>query len=854
VVSNTGTTLAKKPAPSQSHGEHGSNRLGAFLCWAVVFADIGTSVYYTPGILQSQVGKLAGLFVILTLVVFLLLTLKYAEVSVRFPEGGGVVTVAARGLNPWAGAVGGMFILVDYFLTSAISSLSGLDYLKTVIPAIAPYVLLITIIVVILLGVLNWYGIKESAIFSATIAVAAFVSDLLILLVVVLRVPPHIIGLVFQEMFSGRHLTVPIVLTGFAGAFLAFSGLESISQLSPVMKTPRHKTVTWALAFVVITVGVTSPLLTVFSTTLLYDPVVLHATAASSFHQAGTPDSTRLISILGQAYGGTIIGILTSVTASILLVFASNTAIIGAYHVFLALSRMQFFPKIVEKHNRLRGTPHVSIALATGIPLLVLIAVHGDVNILGDMYAFGLLGAFSLTCIALDVIRWRERHGEEIAGRHLDEDEVDDYADGGFRGQITSLLRARLSPQAIERLRRVDQVVSSAGQGVAQTAQPVTVRLKAWWPDIKYYLGFLTTALVGLAWLTNLKSKPLATAFGGGLTVLGVGIAVIHYRYQQRAGRTPVFVMSALRQLPRSLLVVLTATSEHNEQVIQAATESADGRTLVYLYLGQPIARDVKRLEFNDPYLFDQQAQATLSQAAVAAGREKVPAQFVYRTGGPNAVLDAWRIVRPAEIIADADTAKAISKRVAPQYVRFQQVDGVRIAHYVKHYVEGLATNRTGNGGAATANGPATVTAATNPTPPASTAGARADTSDSGNGNGKTQAEAGQLRNTFSGTGGAEPVQANGARPERTAKPATPPASQQPVADETNQTGGEDAQPSGGIDVSNYVWTGTSLVSREELAAQEAASNQQSQQNAASEHTAPQETPESPEREKGPEN
>src|SRR5262245_24344437 len=103
-------------------GQHGTGkRLGAFLCWAVVFADIGTSVYYVPGILYGQVGHLAGFFVALTLLVFLLLTLKYAEASVRFPEGGGEVTVATRGLNPWAGALGGMFILIDYFLTAAIS-------------------------------------------------------------------------------------------------------------------------------------------------------------------------------------------------------------------------------------------------------------------------------------------------------------------------------------------------------------------------------------------------------------------------------------------------------------------------------------------------------------------------------------------------------------------------------------------------------------------------------------------------------------------------------------------------------------------------------------------------------------
>ncbi len=41
-----------------SDGQEGGDRgrLGAFLCWAVVFADIGTSVYYTPGILFGQSG------------------------------------------------------------------------------------------------------------------------------------------------------------------------------------------------------------------------------------------------------------------------------------------------------------------------------------------------------------------------------------------------------------------------------------------------------------------------------------------------------------------------------------------------------------------------------------------------------------------------------------------------------------------------------------------------------------------------------------------------------------------------------------------------------------------------------
>jgi len=67
--------------------------LGPFLCWAVVFADIGTSIYYVPGILHGAYRSRAVIFVLMTLVAFVLLTVKYAEVAWRYPEGGGVVTV-----------------------------------------------------------------------------------------------------------------------------------------------------------------------------------------------------------------------------------------------------------------------------------------------------------------------------------------------------------------------------------------------------------------------------------------------------------------------------------------------------------------------------------------------------------------------------------------------------------------------------------------------------------------------------------------------------------------------------------------------------------------------------------------
>src|SRR5213076_2824144 len=178
---------ATSDSQNQAHGdEHSQNKnlLGPLLCWAVVFADIGTSVYYVPGILYGTVGPAAGFFVFLTMSVFVLLTLKYAEVTYRFPQGGGVVTVAAQAINHWVGALGGMFILVDYFLTTAISCLSGILYFSVVVPVIGPLALWITLGILVLLGILNWVGISESAKVSLVGAVIAFVSDIVILVTV----------------------------------------------------------------------------------------------------------------------------------------------------------------------------------------------------------------------------------------------------------------------------------------------------------------------------------------------------------------------------------------------------------------------------------------------------------------------------------------------------------------------------------------------------------------------------------------------------------------------------------------------------------------------------------------------
>ena len=660
------------PLPKGNRGHQSIGQLGPLLCWAVVFADIGSSIYYVPGILYGRVGNLAGFFVLLTMSVFVLLTLKYAEVSARFPEGGGVVTVAAQAINSWVGALGGMFILVSYFLTAAISCLSAVQYFSVVLPAIGPFVLAIAIAVLLLLGLLNWIGISESAKVSLVGALIAFVSDLAIIWTVFTHIPLAEFPSLFTRMFAHASLTPASILVGFAGSFLAFSGLESISQLSPAMKTPRKKIIGLALLLVVITIGVTSPLLTILATLLQQnaaaDPVL----------------STQLLSLLGGHWGNLVLQTEVALSASLILAFASNTALIGAYHVFLALARMEFFPEFILKRNRLRGTPHWSIALATGIPIAVLLLVRGQIDILGDMYAFGLLGAFTVTCVGLDIIRYRERKAAQVAVLsprvdHRDDDERSSTVRSN--GRHNSFVSNHLSPLSLFNGHRGSGEASRKGATLAG-ASSFRSRIVVVWRRLDFWLGLLTTLLVMLAWSISIISQPLATAFGCSVALAGIAVAYVNYI----RGRAPVVTPYLEGRVPDSLLAVLAAGDEHNGAVIDAAINHARGKPVVFLYLAEPKAERVPQLfEVVDPYLEDEPAKDTLKQAALLMRKARLTSRFVYRPQGSGAEGHIWQIVHPRDVVLTAEHAAQVEE-INPDRIRYELTSSGKIAHLLKQW------------------------------------------------------------------------------------------------------------------------------------------------------------------------
>ena len=600
--------------------------LGPFLCWAVVFADIGTSIYYVPGILYGHYASRSAIFVLMTLFVFVLLSVKYAEVTWRYPEGGGVVNVSSQALHPFAGLLGGLFILVDYYLTAAISALSGMLYLAIVAPYLLPLVMTVTVAALIGLGILNFLGIKESARTTAIFATAACIGQLAVVGATAVYLGPAGIGDSVQAMLHGPHLNLGLVITGYGAAFLAFSGLESIAQLAPAMREPRRRVSNRAMTAVVATMAITSPLLTLWSTTLL------NANA----------DPNQFVSLLGAHVAGQFLGDYVAVSGSILLVFASNTAIIGAYHVFIALARMGFLPRALERRNRWRFTPHWSILAAVALPVVIVIGSRGNVDFLGDLYAFGLLGTFVLTCVSLDLVRWRE--------------------------------------------------------------------YRRWSPGLVAFfsLGVLTTVLVVAAWLINLVAKPLATEFGGGLTLVGLIAGLTTYRYN-RTRRPSVFpvpfrpqraaesIAAALggRRAPGDVLVILPHEQLAAEAVISEAARAAEGRGAVFIYRGTRHGKQYADLfEVSDPWLRDYAARDAFARAEQMTRKQVPRRRYVYVPGSlpREMVAEVWRTVHPTETVL-TDEDKGMLPPVSVERVRRHHVDGATVLHmYTKKPVPASAT------------------------------------------------------------------------------------------------------------------------------------------------------------------
>ncbi|MFY8032283.1 MAG: KUP/HAK/KT family potassium transporter, partial [Devosia sp.] len=225
---------------------HGNSKLPILILGAlgVVYGDIGTSPLYafrealhaTGGASPEEVLGLLSLIVwSLTLVV----TVKYVGFVLRADNKGegGTLSLMTLASNAFAkrptwilalGLIGGSLFLGDAIITPAISVLSAVEGLKVVAPDLEPFVVPVTVVILLVLFMVQRFGTaKVSSIFGPIMTLWFLVLGL-VGLVHIVEAPQVLMALdpTRAVSFLYSHIGISVVVLG--AVFLAVTGAEAL--------------------------------------------------------------------------------------------------------------------------------------------------------------------------------------------------------------------------------------------------------------------------------------------------------------------------------------------------------------------------------------------------------------------------------------------------------------------------------------------------------------------------------------------------------------------------------------------------------------------------------------------------
>ncbi|NQZ00182.1 MAG: APC family permease [Bdellovibrionales bacterium] len=369
----------------------------------IVGADIGTSVFYGTGILYPKVGYLAPLFVLTACLMMWVFKRTYEEGLALSPYNGGAYSMILRSVGRRAAVLAGALTFVSYLATAAVSSLSGGFYLTSLVGGqSSSVVVMLSFIPIVLFGLLNTRGIKEPA--KLVTAIAGFHFFLLIVMGVwglgYLAINWSDIDFTkLNRITPSGELTLPMLMYGFAAAFLGITGFESAAQIVEELEQPVLKTVRMLYRTVVILVSATAPLISLLCLLLL------------------TPEEVDLnidylLSGLAGKLGGKTLLVIIVVDATLTLFAATNTAFVGFIGLATTMAKQGNLPQILltrvaHHYPSIQGYPMIALPfMLVGMMMSALVA--GEVEIAAKVYEISFLGVMVSFSVGVVLMRNRD--------------------------------------------------------------------------------------------------------------------------------------------------------------------------------------------------------------------------------------------------------------------------------------------------------------------------------------------------------------------------------------------------------------------------------------------------------------
>ncbi len=385
--------------------------LDAPALFSVAYGEVASSIYFALGIIAFYALGFTPFVLLAAGLLFLLVSLSYAEASSAISETGGAATFVRRASNDLIGFMTGWVLFLDYLIVIALSALFLPHYLAGALRIDAldrnPGDVIVAICVIVAVGAIRL--VRRSALYRIGIVVA--VLDLVTqLLLVVLG-----FALVFStdtftnDLSLGSAPSLHNLAFALPLAMLAYTGLETVANLSeetrrPGIDLPRSL---FAAIGVVVTV---------------YIAIAVVGLSAFPAEHGHTELGSRwlrsplmgIVTDIGRElpwWVADVLRVYVGLTGALILLAALTTSVSGFSRLAYSLGEHGQLPARFGRLNRRTLVSPEAILSAMVISIVLIVStsfVKRDISFLASLFSFGVLLAFTAAQLAVIKLRFDE--------------------------------------------------------------------------------------------------------------------------------------------------------------------------------------------------------------------------------------------------------------------------------------------------------------------------------------------------------------------------------------------------------------------------------------------------------------
>src|SRR5215469_1341532 len=414
---------------------------------SIVLADLASSAFYAGGAAEQAVGKAAPWFVLGVMIFSFAVRSIYMESCSMYVRGG-VYVVVRDSMGPVMAKLSVSALVFDYILTGPISVVSAGQYLGALLneifgllhQAARVNVNLFAAGMAVLVTIYFWWenikGVHESS--GKALRIMQITTVMVVILLIWCPItiglkgrwenlPPAPVAsnLTFAEDAKGWFkdtfwLQIPmvVIIIAFGHSLLSMSGFETLAQVYREIAYPKLKnlriTANITCWYAVFCTGV----VTLFAAMIIPDkerPNYFANLIGGLAMNLSGPYLLRLVFHIFVVFVGFLI-----------LSGAVNTAIIGANGILNRVAEDGVLTPWFRKPHKKWGTTSGIIHLIVILQLATIVYSRGNMTILAEAYAFGVVWSFFFKALGVTFLRFQRNDQEyktpiniHVAGREI---------------------------------------------------------------------------------------------------------------------------------------------------------------------------------------------------------------------------------------------------------------------------------------------------------------------------------------------------------------------------------------------------------------------------------------------------